>query len=273
MQRSLSVLAQKVCVQLSYICAVCWFVECLESPPWQRPGYVCVRGAVNIDFTTSPSLCLPVTGVQGGSVHTLYPGLSKVLPSGACVYLQTSKHGGALRLWVVHSLIQCVLTIQKRWNARSFMTYSLLCYFILALCNDQPNGWVNGKCGWILVSHWNLCGGSTSVQTRPSSHFLLLWSLKEKRNKMTLDYNQCLYQNQEPAHLLQLLNQTVWLACKVGGGFFAVFPQQMDLLRQAWRPSSSSSSNSGLTGLSCLVIAAPVLFACPRWNVITVFGE
>lgn len=25
-----------VCVWLSYICAICWFVECLESPPWQQ---------------------------------------------------------------------------------------------------------------------------------------------------------------------------------------------------------------------------------------------
>lgn len=24
------------CVWLSYICAICWFVECLESPPWQQ---------------------------------------------------------------------------------------------------------------------------------------------------------------------------------------------------------------------------------------------
>lgn len=72
MQCSLSVLAHKVCVQLSYICAVCWFVECLESPPWQRPGCVCVCGAVNIDFTTSPSLCLSVTGARGGDgTHTL----------------------------------------------------------------------------------------------------------------------------------------------------------------------------------------------------------
>lgn len=82
-------------------------------------------------------------------------------------------------------------------------------------------------------------------------------------------------QDQEAAHLLcltvslKLLDQTVVL----GAVLAAAFPQRVDLLRQDKRSARSGGGSSGLTRLSCLVIATPVLFAGPRWNVITAFGE
>lgn len=47
-------------------------------------------------------------GVGGGSVHMLYPGLSRVLPLRACVYLQSSKHRERQRIFLVSECV-CVL--------------------------------------------------------------------------------------------------------------------------------------------------------------------
>lgn len=80
-------------------------------------------------------------------------------------------------------------------------------------------------------------------------------------------------QHQEAAHLYMMsVNCSLCSEFR----FLVFFPQQMDLLGQdtrAWRNSRSRSRSSGLTGLSCLVIAALVLFVGPRWNVLTAFDE
>lgn len=157
------------------------------------------------------------------------------------------------------------------WYTVCFITSSWL-------FNDPPNGEVNGKCGWIPVRHWNLCGGRCANTSKQPFPLFMFVEGEQKQDDIRLQPVFVL--NKEPAHLLShrmtVRSNCDWLINYSRWRFF--FPQQMDLLRQdkksASRPSSSSSSSSsGLTGLSCLVIAAPVLFAGPRWNVITAFGE
>lgn len=93
------------------------------------------------------------------------------------------------------------------------MRHSLLCYVIRALNNDQPNGCAKGKCGWILVSGWNLCGGSSGVQTPPWSHFLY-WCLPTKRADTRLRLTVtcvCPKTRNQPACCVASLNQLFWV--------------------------------------------------------------
>ena len=115
-------------------------------------------------------------------------------------------------LRVVHSLIRCVLTVQKRVNRPElYDTLSPLRYFILALCNDQPDGWANGKRGWTLKPVRGLAPVCKHIPAAISS-IHVCWKRRETRWHATTT-SVCSEPGNVPPVVVHSEHKHTWSTC------------------------------------------------------------